>query len=186
MLSLIRLLKEKLKPLVLPLTGEFCDLETVGPLVGTPAFYAIPVTFNRSSTFINAINSIAYDSVTSGAFATFSEATFWTQPRPQCEVQGGAATSVSLDLEDFSGVFIVQAIGVAGGLLIKAALTLGRFSMRGMTGRPPVEGRPREEKLAASAPVAVDPEQMAIARTALLAEARPQLLRIAACLFTCF
>ena len=66
-------------------------------------------------------------------------------------------------MEDFSGVFIVQAIGVAGSILIKAALSLLRvFKI--------IEG---DKKMAASTPIAVaDPEQMAIARTVLLAEAR--------------
>lgn len=96
--------------------GKYCSALMIGPQMGTN-YYAIPFAKSTQNDTIFAINIIVADLIASGEYGAEAAQNFYVD-RPQCQtMDSGDAPTISIELEDFSGVFLVQIIGIVAGLI---------------------------------------------------------------------
>ena len=105
--------------------GAYCGLETVGSLLNA-AFYAIPFNPKISSSVISGLNTLALQLLANGSYTAQAAINFPdADGRTQCEPPPVVPTLTGgLALEDMSGIFFVQAMGVAAAFLLVAILKL--------------------------------------------------------------
>lgn len=98
--------------------GKYCAALMIGPQMGTN-YYAIPFAINTNSTDIIAVNILVSNLIFNGEYAAVAAENFFVE-RPQCQdvPGGGDSPTLSIALEDFSGVFLVQIIGIVAALLL--------------------------------------------------------------------
>lgn len=98
--------------------GKYCNALMIGPQMGTN-YYAIPFAIDTNSSDIIAINILVSNLIVNGEYGTEAAQNFFVD-RPQCQTGGDNANTggLSIALEDFSGVFLVQAIGIVAGLVV--------------------------------------------------------------------
>ena len=104
--------------------GAYCGLETKGELLNA-AFYAIP--FNPASVapaVVAGLNTLALQLLANGSYTAQAALNFPDAiGRTQCEVAAAVASLTSaLTLTDMSGIFFVQALGLAVAFLLVAFL----------------------------------------------------------------
>ena len=154
--------------------GEFCDLEITGEPLGY-TFAAIPFSNGVAIERRESLNKLVVGVMSSGAYSwSVQREVNFPLDRPQCASrrQPFRHTPGTLSLREFSGVFLLVALGLAISLIAK----LGQMVHGEVLRRSREGARRRREGAAAVAPdgvvVEADEEQSrgALARAELFAE----------------